>query len=144
MTIRAYCLGGGTLIVDAAGGGKSFRDSVEKLLDGLFGEDSRSRLAGKAGPYGLDGMDITKVRYRRALIRQLGPNRSPRLQAVESGGRIVCIYSPEDLTAGLVGYQQHGLAGYAPHHDPTQDSAYQVMRNVVLWAAKSARATKTP
>jgi len=142
--LKAYCLGGGTLIVDAAGGSTTFRDSVEKLLDKLFGEDSRRRLGAKAGPYALDGKEIAKVRYRRALAKRLGPDRAPRLQAVESGGRIVCIYSPEDLTAGLVGYQQHGLIGYAPDPDPTRDSAYQVMRNIVLWAAKSAGARKTP
>ncbi len=38
----------------------------------------------------------------------------PRLQGVERGGRLVIIYSREDLTAGLVGQAVDGIIGYDP------------------------------
>ena len=48
------------------------------------------------------------------------------MTAVTVNGRIVAIASAEDLTAGLVGYNIDGVAGYAP------GSAYELMRNILL------------
>ena len=37
------------------------------------------------------------------------------------------ILSPDDLSAGIVGYPKDGIAGYSPQ------SATDLMRNIILW-----------
>ena len=142
--MKNFCFSGGTLIIDAAGGNEAFRQGVEKLLKELFGPDARRSLALGSELYKLPGMEIDKVNFRRASKARLGDSRDPRLQAVTLGNRIVCLYSPEDITAGLVGYQSYNLDGYAPDPKPANDSAFRIMRNAVIWAAsQSSKATST-
>jgi len=139
--LKAYCAGGGTLIIDAAGGSRKFRKAAEDLLDNLFGVAARKPLAAASPVYNLPEFKIDKVRYRRATRQRLGKSTEPRLQGVTVDDRVVCLYSPEDLTAGLVGYQQYELDGYAPDPKAAEDSAFRIMRNAVLWAAgKNAEA----
>ena len=56
---------------------------------------------------------------------------------LRSADRPLIVYSPDDLTAGLVGYGGHGVRGYAP------DSAYALMRNLLLYAATRAKPPKS-
>jgi len=128
--LKKYFREGGTLIVDAAGGAREFDRAVFsqilQLPDGAV-----------YGPIALDHPiyrkpePIEKVTYRRGLGLVLGEVRnSPRLGGVTSGGRLAIIHSREDLTAGLVGYQYHGIRGYSPQ------SAAEMMRNILYYAAR--------
>jgi hypothetical protein len=75
-----------------------------------------------------------KVRYRRALRGLLYRDDQPRLRGVFLGDRPAIIFSPVDLTGGLVGYSQWGMMGYEPR------SAFELMRNIVLYADSRAPA----
>jgi len=128
--LKKYFREGGTLIVDAAGGSREFDRAVFRQI---------LQLPDHAvyGPIALDhpiyrGPEpIAKVTYRRDLALVLGEARNlPRLVGVTSGGRLAIIYSREDLTAGLVGYQYHGIRGYSP------SSAAELMNNILYRVAR--------
>jgi hypothetical protein len=112
-----YVRGGGTLLVDAAGGDGAFAKSIEATLQQAFGADGEalSRPLPVTHPLyktyadGLDG-----VRYRLHAMKTLGSERTPRLRGLEIDGRLAVIYSPEDLSAGLVGNDVGGIFGYSP------------------------------
>ena len=135
-SLKKYFREGGTLIVDAAGGSRKFDQAVERQILTLPDDAEIGPIAAKhtiyAGPEVVD-----KVTYRRGFALALGPARNaPRLIAVKSGNRLAIIYSREDLTAGLMGYQLHGIRGYSPQ------SASALMTNIVCYAAgKSAEVT---
>lgn len=136
--LKSYCRAGGSLVVDAAGGSPQARASAESLLDELFGSGSRRRLASRSELYNLPNLEVGKVRWRRATRQRMGGLRTPQLAGIDLGGRIAVLYSAEDLTAGLVGYQAYGVNGYAPGMDAATDSAYRVMRNALLYLSAEA------
>ena len=57
-----------------------------------------------------------------------GDPGQPHLQGIRVGDRTAVFFSPEDLSAGLVGNDGDGIVGYAP------DTATALMRNVLLYA----------
>jgi hypothetical protein len=128
--LKKYVEGGGTLVIDAAGGSQQFAESVEQMLLGMYGPDSLRALDASSPIYQLKGMEINEVKYRRQAKRILGNKRQASLQVVLVKDRPAIIYSAQDLTSGLVGCPAYPCAGYAP------DSAYQLMRNIVLSAGK--------
>lgn len=125
--LKCYVENGGTLLVEAIGGNENARQTGRDLIEAMFGRGALRPLASNAELYNLPGRAIEEVSYRRAAMGP-GATREPRLMGVTVGDRIGVIYSGEDISAGLVGYQQHGLSGYEP------DSAYQIMRNILLYA----------
>jgi hypothetical protein len=131
--LRDFVGAGGTLIVDAAGGSADFADSAEKALAATFGlppGDVGVILPPDHSLYKLDGAKIDKVEYRRYARGKInGHLNVPRIRAVEKGGRTQVFYSPEDLSAGMVGQYTDGIIGYDP------DTATSLMRNMVLFAA---------
>ncbi len=130
--IKTFVEGGGTLFVDAAGGSKEFNASFTDEINGMFRQGRRSislrELAVSAPVYQLDGFKIVKVSYRRKTARTLDVNKrdAPALQGIIIDGRTVVIYSPQDITAGLVGFSSGCVDGYSPA------SAYAIARNVIL------------
>jgi len=130
--LKEWVAAGGTLIVDAAGGSKDFAESAEALLRKMYGPDAIRRLARTSPifqPPAFKELSIDRVRYRRRARQRLGGLRAPNLRAVLIGDRPAIIFSREDLTAGLVGYPAYTCDGYEPN------SAYQIMRNLVLYAS---------
>ena len=126
--LKKYLAAGGSLVADAAGGNKTFADSLAEHVLPLAGEGKRGLVATDvllAGPAGGG-----KVAYRRDLAMALGPQRNqPRIQGVSVGGRLVIILSGDDLTGGLVGYPCYKLKGYSP------DSAVRLMTNILCHLA---------
>jgi len=142
--LKAFVEGGGLLVVSAAGGSageaKDFDASARKLLDELFGADKLRALATTSPLFQIKGMEIESVKYRPMTRRKLGGMKGPNLRAVMADdGRILVLYSSEDLTAGLVGYPAYGVDGYDPGEGDEGGSAYEIMRNIVLFAAKPAK-----
>jgi len=127
--LREYFREGGTMIIDSAGGSRQFDravyDQIVPLVpDGVAGLIPESHAVFRRPEL------IEHPRYRRDLAMALGPaKKKHRLRGVWSGERLAIIYSREDLTAGLVGYQLAGLRGYAP------ESALALMTNIVTYAA---------
>jgi hypothetical protein len=69
--------------------------------------------------------------YRTYARKTLTSNmRDPKIQGIEKDGRVICFYSREDLTAGLVGQPVDGIIGYEPR------SATEIMSKIILYAGK--------
>lgn len=126
--LKQWIADGGTLLIDAAGGDREFAESAERLLDKLYGRDAIRRLSPEADLYQLAGMEIEKVSYRRRTRVRLGGIDTPNLRAVTVDDRPAVIFSPEDITAGLLGIPVYTIDGYSP------ESAWELMRNMLLSA----------
>jgi hypothetical protein len=126
--LRKFCLDGGTLVADAAGGGEAFGEAFAREVPPLLLTGSYRRLPLLHPIYTSAGPSTTKVRYRRALRETLHGETRPRLWGLTLGERVAVVFSPIDLTAGLVGYPCWELKGYEP------ESAFSLMRNIVLYA----------
>jgi hypothetical protein len=128
--IKAYIASGGTLLVDAAGGDAEAATSLEAELTSL--------ISNKLTPLALDdplyknlGAPAADIAYRPfAMKRTLGQIKGPRLRAAVINNRPAILFSPEDLSTGLVGQPIDGIFGYTPA------SAAAICRAVVLTAAK--------
>jgi len=129
--LKKYLAGGGTLIVDAAGGSDAFAKAMTDQLPTVAGGAEWTTVPAPHAMYQDVGaaLAIEKVAYRRASREMVGDSTRPRLRALSVGGRLAVIFSDQDLTAGLAGYELWGLKGYAP------DSAFALMRNAVLYAS---------
>lgn len=133
-TIKDFVNGGGTLIVDAAGGSNEFADAAEAELKAMFGDAATKALgeplAADSSVYHLPSADISQVRYRLFARKVLvGDLKVPRVKAISIKGRLAVFYSREDLSAGLVGEPVNGILGYEP------ESATNIMRNLVLYSS---------
>jgi len=138
--IKTFIDGGGTLFLDAAGGPKAttgfggaegFADSVEKAIESMYGDSARlADIPSSAPLFQLTGHQIKSVSYRVRTAERLGTNQ-PKLKAMHLPDRdSAIIFSEWDVTTGLVGFNSGALEGYTP------ESAYVIMRNVVLTAGK--------
>ncbi|MBS3821702.1 MAG: DUF4159 domain-containing protein [Planctomycetes bacterium] len=128
--LRSYVEGGGTLMIDAAGGSPAFAEAAVKLVKDLHGVEATHRLGIDNPIYGLQGMEIGKVGYRRQSARK-HPAQAPVLRGkMSTDGRPMVILSEEDITAGLVGYPSYTIEGYAP------DSAFNLARNIAMVVAE--------
>jgi len=127
--LKAYVDGGGTLVIDAAGGSRAFGESALALLYGMFGRTAVRRLSASAPVYNLPGMEIRRVSYRRRARLERALRTEPNLRGVMIDGRLAVIFSAEDLTSGLLGCPSYNCVGYEPQ------SCFDLMRNAVLLAA---------
>ena len=134
--LKDYVNAGGTLIVDAAGGDKTFAADAEKLLDELFDDPGR-RLPIGSDVWRMPGLEIDSVRYRRATRARIAADRRPRVVARTVGGRTAVFYSREDITCGLVGYASSTCDGYASGETGKPGSAVLVMRNLIRYAHRA-------
>src|SRR5688500_1204649 len=124
---------GGTLVIDAAGGSSEFAMSVERLLP-LIVKEPLKPIAPEHALFAAGGMPkLTDVKYRDYAARVVGTARVPKLQGVERNGRMIVIYSREDLSAGLVGQAVDGIVGYDPA------SATAIMTRILHYAATPAK-----
>jgi hypothetical protein len=130
--IKAFVEAGGTLIVDAAGGSGEFASSVEGELRTLFPAQSaelNSPLPSDNAIYNLADSKITDFGYRNyARTRLAGNMTTGRLRGMKINGRLAVLYSPEDITAGLVGEPVDGVLGYDPQ------TATHLMENILLYS----------
>jgi hypothetical protein len=130
--IKKFVAGGGTLLIDAAGGSREFADSASKMLGEMFGPSALQRLKPDAALYNLPGMNIDEVRYTRStVIQSNAPSdlHTPTIRGITIGGRVAVVFSDWDITAGLLGVGTIDCAGYRP------ESAFEIARNVLLYAA---------
>ena len=133
--LKQFVFGGGTLVIDAAGGSAAFADSIEKELVAIFGDAAAAALKAPVAPdhalFTNPAAPIKRVGYRRTLSqRATGDLKGPRLRGIAIENRIGVIFSREDLSTGMVGHAVDGVAGYDPA------SATAIMRNVILYAVR--------
>ena len=141
--LRQFVAVGGTLVIDAAGGSAAFAKSAEQMLKKMYGKRPR-RLAITSGLYRIKGMEIDRVRYRRRTISRLGTTREGNLRAIVVKGRPAVIFSPQDITAGLVGCAAYTIDGYDPGDGRDPGSAFRIMRNIILFAANAPMPLHAP
>lgn len=133
--LRALVDAGGVLLVDACGGSLAFAESVERqllpaafpglrLYDAADGQPPLSRTFGV-------GDDLSERGLRPFLLDRPVPGAGRLRVGAFDKGHVV--YSPIDLTTGLAGSKQWGVAGYTPDH------SIGVVKNVLLWAAADGR-----
>ena len=130
--LKKFVEGGGTLIVDAAGGSVDFADSAESELSTIFGPEVARQLKRPLPPsnplYNMPNGKITTFDFRPFGEKSVGLLHGPQIKAIMIGDRPAVFFSREDLSAGLVGQPVDGLIGYDP---PT---ATAIMRNLILFA----------
>jgi hypothetical protein len=127
--IKKYVDGGGTLLIDAAGGKSAFALSAQQELGKIFpGTGTPPVLPIKSDVYATVGDPITDVTYRSFAKQALGNLRSPQLRGMEMGTRIGVFLSNEDLSVGMVGQPVDGIIGYDPA------SATHMVESIVLYA----------
>ena len=129
--IKKFITGGGTLLIDAAGGSREFADSASKMLGEMFSPSALRPLLLDAAIYNPPDMKIDTVLYTRAArIRSEGLSKhTPLLRGITVDGRVAVMFSDLDITAGLLGIGAMDCAGYRAR------SAFEIARNVLLYAA---------
>ena len=125
--IKQFVTGGGTLIVDAAGGDVIFADAAEGELDAIFGGKTQE-LDENHVVYNVPGDKIEKVGWRRFSFDRIADKRRAHLRGISVGPRTGVFFSREDLSAGIVGEPVDGILGY----DPT--TATDLMTAMLVYA----------
>lgn len=127
--LRGYVAGGGVLLIDACGGpgafDRSFRDT---LLPSAFPGVTPQILSPThpllaLGPQGM--ADLSKPKFRRSAIEVLGPHSGHLMELRYGRGHV--IFTPLDVTSGLLGTNTWGILGYSP------DYAQSLVQNLILW-----------
>ena len=125
--MKKFVDGGGTLVVDAAGGNTEFAAAAETELKAVF-PALPDVLPEDHGVYSA-GAKLTTAAFRRFGRIRLGENKGLRLRGLDVAGHTRVFYSPEDLTEGMVGEPVDGVYGYTP------EVATQLMANIACYAA---------
>jgi hypothetical protein len=132
--LRQFLTAGGTLLADAAGGSKEFIAALEAHVQAATREEPRTLppdspiLKGTGIP---DAVDLGGAVYRRAARSAARGQEYPRLLAFQSRRRVMVLYSPLDLTTGLLGTQVYDVQGFEP------ETALKIMQNMLLYAGLS-------
>ncbi|NNM89223.1 MAG: DUF4159 domain-containing protein, partial [Phycisphaerae bacterium] len=124
---------GGTLFADAAGGSRAFRRSFRRMVVDIYPTKSLVPINLSSAIYvGTmpDSKVATVVKYRRAFISRHGYSLQPQLLGIRRHGRWVIIFSPQDITGGLLGLHSWGIDGYEPK------SAQTLAANIILYAVE--------
>jgi hypothetical protein len=126
--IKKFVDGGGTLIVDAAGGDAEFADSAENEINSIF-QGSKLELLDENDPvYNYPGNKIEKVGWRAFAVSRLSDKKHPKLRGIKFGKRTGVFFSREDLSEGIVGQPVDGIYGYDPA------TATSLMAGMLLYA----------
>ena len=135
--LRDFVEDGGILVVDAAGGNEDFDRSARAVLAKAFSNWRMSPIK-KGNPLlQLQDMVIEKAQYRSRTKDRIRSDELS-LSVIMVDDRPGVIYSREDITGGLVGYQSYTCDGYNP------ESAFEIMRNVVTYAGEGPAAASQP
>jgi hypothetical protein len=130
--VRGYVEGGGVLLIDACGGSAAFADSMQALLARAFPGSALQALAADQPPLAKSGegtQDLTRPLLRPFVIERMGKTASG-LRILKQGKGVV-IYSPLDITSGLVAAPTWGIAGYQPEY------AAALVKNLLLWSQRA-------
>jgi hypothetical protein len=133
--LKRFCAAGGTLVVDAAGGSAAFAKSAEEELAAIVPGATLKVLPPDHPLYSAGGTKPDAITYRPFAQKSLvGATKTPRVQAMTVGNRVVVFFSREDLSAGLVGQPVDGILGYDPR------SSTAIMRRIILYATSATPA----
>jgi hypothetical protein len=125
--LKKFIDGGGTLLIDSAGGGAEFATAAESLLQEMYPAGLKDALP-PDDPIFTAGTASGKMQYRDYARALLGNLRTPRIKAISVNGRNAVYYSREDLSGGLVGEPVDGIIGYEP------DTAVAIVSGAIVRA----------
>jgi hypothetical protein len=129
--LKKFVEGGGTLIIDAAGGSSDFATAMEQELAAIFPDTKLNLLPKDHALFSAGGAPMKSFTYRAYASHMVGALKDePRLRAIELNKRPAVIFSREDLGAGMVGQNVDGIIGYDPN------TATEIMARVVLYTSK--------
>jgi len=130
--IKEFVTGGGTLIVDAAGGDTEFGGSIEDALTAMFGADAKQLgdvIPADHAAFNATGKPMGPIAFRPYARGKIPRGQTtPLLHGITLNNRLAVIFSKEDLSGALVGESIDGLIGYTP------DSATGIMANLLAFA----------
>jgi hypothetical protein len=124
--MKSYVDGGGVLLIDAAGGSKTFDEAVEKELLATFPAQTVQMTTVPNDDPLLQGIDF---RYRR-FSRERTTSSGPDLRGLKIGGHWAILLSRQDISNALVGRDVDGVVGY------TAESATALVINIVKQLGK--------
>ena len=126
-----YVAAGGVLVIDCCGGQAAFADSVRRtLVPAAFPGQALAPLAADhpvlvpSRPFAEDLRQRVKLRPYTAEV--LGTSAVP-VEGLRCGRGWV-LFTPVDVTSGLLGTETYGVVGYDPAY------ATALAKNAVLWA----------
>lgn len=129
--LQKYIAGGGMIVADAGGGHQKFTDAFDVLVQKLVPNGkfvdlpaNSSLITGSV----TGGINASNVLYRKFYVDSHRKRTTPDLQGVKVNGRWVIVFSPWDITSGLLGTKTWGINGYAPA------SAQALARNIICYA----------
>jgi len=140
--LKQFVGGGGTLLIECAGGdprgraSNGFTKAAENAVARMFPDQRLRNLSGSSPLFTMKGMSLSKVSWRRETRMQMGGVNSPEIKAVLVKGRPAVLVSPHDITGGLIGTPACSVYGYSAGTSTRPGSAFAVMRNIALFAAK--------
>ncbi len=129
--LRRFISSGGTLIADAAGGSPAFTRAFEDEMRAIFGAEAREleRTSFLITGRGIENAaKLTQVQFQRASLPIVGDRHTPLLRGYVRANRFAVLFSPLDLSAGMLGMPIYNLRGY------DRDSTLAIMRNLLLYA----------
>jgi hypothetical protein len=128
--LKKFIEGGGTLLVDAAGGSADFVMAAQEEFAAVLGADRRmAPIPASHALYSAGGRALGNVQYRPFARKTIGNRQGPMISGAELDGRMRVLFSAEDLSTGLVGQPVDGIHGYEP------GSAVEITRRILLYAA---------
>lgn len=141
--LKAFVEAGGLVIVDAAGGNGEFATAIEAQLGDIVAaakEGGGALIPPGDAVYTINNLPAPQFRYRTFTQATVGLSNAPRIRGSKVGERYALIYSPDDLSAGLVGNEVDGVRGYTPA------AASEIMSRLLLYAraAPTGKAATRP
>ncbi len=129
--LRKYIAAGGMIVADSGGGHQKFTDAFDVLVQKLVPNGQFTDLPAKSSIITgsvAGGINASHVVYRKFYIDSHRKRTTPDLQGVKVNGRWVIVFSPWDITSGLLGTKTWGINGYVPA------SAQALARNIICYA----------
>jgi hypothetical protein len=127
--LKKYIAGGGLLLIDNCGGNDAFDQAVRAELAKVVPDAESQLLAPLKADHALfgdaDGQPIA-ADYRAFALPKMGSNaNSFQMRGLNVNDRLAVLYSPQDLSVGLVGQPVDGIIGYTP------DTATKLVRRII-------------
>jgi hypothetical protein len=117
--LKEFVDAGGLLIVDAAGGFGEFDSSVQDELSRILPNEVSQivePLKGDHAIYTTGAAEKLEPKYRVYAQLKLGADALKfRIRGINVNNKLAVIYSPDDLSVGLVGNEIDGVIGYEPN-----------------------------
>jgi hypothetical protein len=133
--LRTFLQQGGTLIGDSTGGSEAFTESFLDLTRSLAPDSQIDILPADSALFdgsiaGTIKIGKDQVEFRKSTPLNRRASGRAEIWAWKVNGRYAILFSPLDITSGLLGTDTWGISGYAPAFAQT------LARDLVLYAAR--------